>query len=132
MGKTRSLVVVSLLIAACGPAPRNGNGGDDDGTGVDSGPIQSGPENTPAACSDGVDNDGDGYADCSDPDCSGIGTCPICGQIDHPLSMPLPLPDGVGANTAGQNTTTGTPTCTNDASCVTGQHCFDIPGTDME
>ncbi|HDR14972.1 MAG TPA: hypothetical protein ENN79_05705 [Desulfobacteraceae bacterium] len=28
-------------------------------------------ENTPAACSDGVDNDGDGFIDCDDFDCAG-------------------------------------------------------------
>ena len=27
-------------------------------------------------CSDGLDNDGDGYTDCDDPDCSGYGGCP--------------------------------------------------------
>ena len=32
----------------------------------------SGPENTPAACSDGCSNDGDAYVDCDDYDC-----CPV-------------------------------------------------------
>ena len=124
---SRALVITSLSLAACGPTARNGGpGGGGDGTTDASGPINTGPENTPTACSDGVDNDGDGYADCSDPDCSGVGNCPVCGSVDHPLSAPLALPDGVGA------TTSGAATCTNDASCVAGQHCFDIPGTDLE
>jgi hypothetical protein len=33
-------------------------------------------ENTPAACSDGIDNDCDGFRDCMDNNCSCIGTCP--------------------------------------------------------
>ena len=32
-------------------------------------------ESTPAECSDGDDNDGDGYRDCQDFDCQGIGVC---------------------------------------------------------
>ena len=27
-----------------------------------------------------LDNDCDGLADCSDPNCSGVGTCPVCGR----------------------------------------------------
>ena len=113
-----------LLIAACGPSGRPGGpGGGGDGPDAQSVSCTSGgsAENTPAACSDGQDNDCDGLYDCSDPDCSGIGSCPVCGMVDHPLSAPLALPDGVGGTT-----------CTTDANCPTGQHCFDIPGTDKE
>ncbi len=52
------------------------------------------PENTPRACSDGLDNDGDGLLDCEDSDCQ----CPDCptdlileSQIDidnFPISYP--------------------------------------------
>lgn len=85
---------------ACGPQgrDRNGAGDDDDDDGTSAG--QSGPESSLAACSDGVDNDNDGLTDCSDPECSGIGTCPICGMITHPLGSPLALPDGMGAGPA--------------------------------
>jgi hypothetical protein len=34
-----------------------------------------GPENSPESCSDGVDNDGNGYVDCQDPKCKGVGQC---------------------------------------------------------
>ncbi len=34
-----------------------------------------GPENSPAQCSDGYDNDGNGYVDCQDPKCKGVGQC---------------------------------------------------------
>ena len=44
-----------------------------------------------------IDNDCDGLTDCNDPDCSGVGTCPVCGMVQHPLSTPLALPDGDGA-----------------------------------
>ncbi len=34
------------------------------------------PENTADRCSDGIDNDGDGNADCDDPDCGPF--CSAC------------------------------------------------------
>jgi hypothetical protein len=77
----------------------------------------TGQEGTPATCSDSLDNDCNGLTDCADPVCSGIGNCPICGQVQHPLGQPLALPDGVG-----------TTACTTDAQCPQGQHCFAIPG----
>ncbi len=40
----------------------------------------SGPENTDTACSDGRDNDGDGYQDCNDSDCAFTSVC--CGDQD--------------------------------------------------
>ncbi len=122
--KPLALVVMSLMFA-CGPAARHTG---DDGTGPDAtsssqctGPGTGMSENTPAACTDGIDNDCDGVVDCMDPDCSGIGGCPVCGMVDNPLSSPLALPDGVGGTV-----------CTGPMSCPTGQGCFDIPGTDME
>jgi hypothetical protein len=33
-------------------------------------------ESTPVECSDGVDNDGNGYVDCDDMKCKGVGKCP--------------------------------------------------------
>src|SRR5258706_7923011 len=95
-----------VFVFACGPSGRP-NGGDDHG-GVDSGANCATPsaENTPAACSDGIDNDCDGVTDCADPDCSGIGNCPVCGMVQHPTGQPVDLPDGIiGA------------ACTSDAQC---------------
>jgi hypothetical protein len=87
--------VTSLI--ACGPAARTNTGGPGDGVDAASTP-DSGPC-VPAAeqCSGGVDEDCDGLVDCSDPDCSGVGTCPVCGTVSHPLATPLALPDGDGA-----------------------------------
>ncbi|MBS1120312.1 MAG: hypothetical protein H6Q90_2540 [Deltaproteobacteria bacterium] len=91
---TKSIFALSLVVAAaCGPAARN-NGGDDDV--VVDGPPATGAE----ICDDGMDNDGDGRADCSDTDCSGVGSCPVCGAVENPEVTPLALPDGVSSGTA--------------------------------
>ncbi len=43
------------------------------------------PENNPAACHDGVDNDGNGYVDCYDPQCQ-----PFCQQQQQQYAPPPP------------------------------------------
>jgi hypothetical protein len=73
------------------------------------------PEGTPATCADGRDNDCDFAFDCGDVDCSGVGSCPVCGQVDTPLGSPLALPDGIGSRT-----------CASDAECPAAQRCFDL------
>jgi len=101
MGAPRTaLAAFSILVtAACGPAARPGSGGDDDG--VDAPPGGS------EICDDAVDNDGDQRVDCSDTDCSGIGTCPVCGSVENPEAQPLALPDGVSDGAM----------CSTDAQC---------------
>jgi hypothetical protein len=95
--------LLSFLVA-CGPAGRRLD--DDDGTGdVDASPI-GGPE----ICNDAYDNDGDGRADCSDTDCSGVGNCPVCGSVENPQATPLALPDGISSGAA----------CSTDADCSGG------------
>jgi hypothetical protein len=99
----------SVVLLACGPEGRSGGTGGGDGpdggtTQYDAFPI--GPE----ICDDGYDNDQDGRADCADVDCSGVGTCPVCGQVEVPEATPLALPDGVqGAR------------CTTDADCAAAE-----------
>jgi hypothetical protein len=44
-----------------------------------------GPENSPLSCSDGIDNDGNGFADCADPKCAGIGAC---GEVPRLMEAP--------------------------------------------
>lgn len=92
--------LLSLLVA-CSPPARRNNGGVGDDT-VDAQGI-GGPE----ICDDAYDNDGDGRADCSDTDCSGIGACPVCGSVENPQTQPLALPDGVSSGA----------TCSTDAQC---------------
>ena len=97
-----------LLLFACGPSARP-IGGDDDSTAdanhapgtpdasiIVPGCTVSGPENTVATCSDGIDNDCNGTTDCDDPSCSGVGTCPVCGMVSHTEPAPFFLPDDPG------------------------------------
>jgi hypothetical protein len=94
-----------MTITACGPAGRHL--ADDDGTGsgdVDAPVGTSGPE----VCNDAYDNDGDGRADCADPDCSGRDGCPVCGSVEQPQATPLSLPDGVSSGAV----------CSVDADCA--------------
>lgn len=45
------------------------------------------PENTPELCTDGVDNDGDGYTDCADQDCQRFPQC--APQAPPPQAQPV-------------------------------------------
>jgi subtilisin-like proprotein convertase family protein len=106
------VAVSSIALVACAPTERAGDddtgGGDDDGNGTPdastipgfidaSGPIACTPSGA-EVCEGNLDEDCDGLNDCHDPDCSGVGNCPICGQVEHPLSTPLALPDGDGTS----------------------------------
>lgn len=91
-------LLLSFGLVACGPEGREQAGG-----GVDAAP-QIGPE----LCDDGFDNDQDGNADCTDPQCSGIGACPVC---EPPTTQALALPDGIDEDGG---------TCSTDASCTSG------------
>ena len=114
-------VALSLFATACAPGPRSQ---DNDGNG-DGGPgsssqscTSSGCENTPALCSDGIDNDNNGVTDCSDPNCSGIGDCPVCGMIMHPMGDPFALPDG--ADQGKQCRTNADCTDASEPNCIDG------------
>ncbi|MEM9071391.1 MAG: proprotein convertase P-domain-containing protein [Myxococcota bacterium] len=121
-------VLILAAAAACSSDPRRpgGRGTSDAGSfpidgssrpDVDRNCTPTGAEASPETCGDGIDNDCDGLFDCSDIDCSGIGTCPVCGQVDTPLGSPLALPDGVGNLD-----------CSTDADCPGAQRCFTITG----
>jgi len=95
------VVVGAGCLVACGPGARP-NG--DEGSVVDAPPCGAIAE----VCDDGIDNDCDARPDCSDPDCSGVGDCPVCGAVDNPESQPLSLPDGISSGAA----------CSTDAQCT--------------
>jgi prepilin-type N-terminal cleavage/methylation domain-containing protein len=71
------------------------------GSGGGGGP--SGVENTNALCSDGIDNDGDGFIDCYDQDCcsAGVTVCPQCPPAANVRINSSPMPSG----TLGQSYT---------------------------
>lgn len=99
------LLVSSSLIAvvACGVERRKDNFGNGSGNQPD-----ASQQFAPEVCDDMLDNDGDGLVDCHDPDCSGIGQCPICGQVENPEGTPIALPDGVSSGAM----------CSVDATCA--------------
>ena len=125
--------VLCLGLVACGddgrrvtrdsPGSDLGTDGRPDGSIVgprDLGPYDctpTGEEGSVETCGDGIDNDCNRKIDCVDAQCSGVGSCPVCGRVDTPLGAPLALPDGIGSST-----------CSTDADCPSGQQCFSIDG----
>jgi len=110
-------LLFSSLLLACGPnAGTNADDDDDNNGSADGGPsshadagpcVPSGSEGSVDSCSDGKDNDCDEKWDCQDPDCSGVGECPVCGEVETSAGAGIVLPDGViGA------------TCSTDAECT--------------
>lgn len=96
--KLQSLgLLLSLGVVACGPEGR------DPGGTADAAP-QIGAE----VCDDSFDNDQDGNIDCADPECSGVGACPVC---EPPSIQALALPDGIDEDGGS---------CTTDATCASG------------
>ena len=62
-------------------------------------------------CADGIDNDGDGLADCDDPDCAGIGSCPAlaCADLDRGACQNDPTCEWSGKNKVCSDAGGGTP-----------------------
>lgn len=100
-------IAVPVVVTSCGPAPRR----DDFGNG--SGHPDATSSFAPEICTDMIDNDGDGLTDCSDPDCSGIDGCPVCGQVDTQQGSGIALPDGISSG----------------AMCSTDTQCAVTPAT---
>ncbi|MGE0788187.1 MAG: hypothetical protein AB7S26_21120 [Sandaracinaceae bacterium] len=126
MARLSFVALLALGLAACAADGRPSGRTDGGGLGYDAGGFGGGPdaqgcvpsqEGTPETCSDGLDNNCNGRYDCSDVLCSGVGACPICGEVNNQLGAPLALPDGVGDIE-----------CASDSDCPGGQRCFEIEG----
>lgn len=59
-------------------------------------PAHIEPENTKAACSDKIDNDGDGHVDCDDQDCQDL---VMCAPMKNGASLTDPVAERRGAGT---------------------------------
>jgi hypothetical protein len=90
----KSLAVLLILAVACGPSARSSPGDDDDNGNSDGG---------------GGSSTADCATDCSNPACSGIDGCPVCGMVDQPQGSGIELPD---TNAGNMN-----PSCTTSADC---------------
>jgi hypothetical protein len=113
-----------LVLVACGPGARDTPVGT--GEHPDAPVMNYGPEGTIETCSDGFDNEGDGVADCADVDCSGVGDCPVCGDVDVPEAQPLLLPDGIssgGGCTTNAQCSSATPDCIVSPELPNGGEC---------
>lgn len=101
---SRSFLAPTLLVSAlalvlqtgCGPGNANGNDGGTDGglNGIE------GPSN-PGSCSDGIDNDHNGYTDCADAKCVGTPAC-TSGALTIPDIQNLSAAKHPAANTVVQ------------------------------
>ncbi len=115
----------------------------DAGGGFDTAVSPTAPENTNSACADGKDNDGDGYTDCVDFDCSKNTAITVCAPIEPDACNPFTLhgckSEGAGATCdqakakggsfqcfAPPNDATACGTCdnTNGPFCGPGKKCL--------
>ncbi len=102
-----SIFLAASLLVGCGPSVSGSGddvGGDDEGEAPDAAQcVPTGPE----MCAGAADEDCDGFYDCTDVDCYGVGSCPdgnpACGTLDLTEGQPLALPDS--------NTSTPTAAC---------------------
>lgn len=111
--------------------------------------------NPPEVCGDGIDNDGDVYVDCADPDCTFVGACLNCngGNAPEPEFAPGRCTDGQdndcdGTIDCGDDDCSASDVylteccngidetqnnviddfncrCANDGECANGQICYD-------
>ena len=94
----------------------------------------TGPENTAATCVDGCDNDQNGAADCDNPSCCALRTCPAntaCGRPDAggpPACATVAPEDSPGAcNDGCDNDQNGFADCNDFSCCDSRTDC--APGT---
>jgi subtilisin-like proprotein convertase family protein len=104
--KWTAALPIALLLFACGPRGNSTweGGGGGGGGGGDYECTAGGTTET--VCDDDRDDDCDGKWNCEDPDCSGVGDCPVCGEAQHEEGEPLALPDDGSGTSAYVSTIT--------------------------
>jgi hypothetical protein len=128
-------LTTASLAAGCGPSGRDH--GDDDIADDAPGDDTTEPDastctpsaSTELSCNDGFDEDCDGFLDCEDVDCLNHTQegCPStnCGELTHPESTPLALPDGIDGDIS---TATPYETSINITGFAAGQTLDDVVG----
>lgn len=117
MKPTSIALVTFAALAACGPSTRDRGAdgdGDNDQLEIDAS-LDGECVPTTEVCGNGYDDDCDNGVDCEDNECSGVGSCPVCGEVENPIANPLVLPDGEPST---------------DIACSVDADCAGSPGTE--
>lgn len=141
--RTPTLALTALMLtAACREGRPVVDAGRDGGSSpFDAGDCTPSPENTVAACADGVSNDCDQFIDCNDLDCCGVVACPpttTCGMRDGGMRPPVcptmgpedteaACTDGCDNDNNGFADCTDFDCCAWRTDCAAGTACGDGP-----
>lgn len=95
----------------------------------------SGPENTPGACTDTIDNDCDGVTDCADSDCFGEPACcgdGVCDALENECTCAIDCGTCIDCNGNGVPDDQDIAACTGDPDCADCNANFIPDGCDIE
>ena len=102
---------------------------------IEVGCTGSGPENTPGACADTIDNDCDGSTDCADSDCFGEPACcgdGVCDALENECTCTIDCGTCNDCNGNGIPDELDVAACTGDPACTDCNANFIPDGCDIE